>query len=189
MMTADDIRIYGDPVLRQKAARIEDFGDRLKAFAEEMFEAMLDDDGIGLAAPQVGVSRAFLVIGMPVDEEDGDRPKVVKMAFANPEIVDAQGEIAMEEGCLSLPGIREEVTRAEWIRVKYQDLSGAPMEIVADGLLARVLQHEIDHLNGILIIDRLSPARRSLLKGQLEKLAKKQEKMESPVKELAKTII
>lgn len=167
-MTVDDIRVYGDPVLRKKAARVEVFDEKFKAWVEEMYPLMLEADGIGLAAPQVNISKAFLVIGMPRENQDPE-----KLVFANPEILETRGEGPFEEGCLSLPGIREEVVRPEWIRLRYQDVEGQVQELEADGLLARVLQHEIDHLEGILLIDRISPARRSLLRNELKQLAEK----------------
>jgi len=165
-MTIDDIRVYGDPVLRKKAARVEAFDEEFKALVEEMFPLMLEADGIGLAAPQVNISKAFLVIGMPRENQEPER-----LVFVNPEILEARGEGAFEEGCLSLPGIREEVVRPEWIRVRYQDVEGLVKELETDGLLARVLQHEMDHLDGILLVDRISPARRSLLRSELKELA------------------
>ena len=170
-MTVDDIRIYGDPVLRRKAARVEVFDEQFKALVEEMFPIMFEADGIGLAAPQVNISKAFLVIGMPRENQEPDR-----LVFVNPEILEARGEGTFEEGCLSLPGIREEVIRPEWIRVRYQDAEGLIKELETEGLLARVLQHEMDHLNGILLVDRISPARRSLLRSELKELAERSQK-------------
>ncbi|HEX7343691.1 MAG TPA: peptide deformylase [bacterium] len=164
-MTVDDIRVYGDPVLRKKAARVEVFDEEFKALVEEMFQIMFVADGIGLAAPQVNISKAFLVIGMPRENQDPE-----KLLFVNPEILEARGEGCFEEGCLSLPGIREEIVRPEWIRLRFQDIEGQVKEVETDGLLARVLQHEMDHLEGILLVDRLSPARRSLLRNELKKL-------------------
>ncbi len=184
-MTAHDIRIYGDPILRRKADPVVNFDEELKALAEEMFEVMFDADGIGLAATQVSIARAFLVIGMPQDDEAP--PK--RLFFANPEITEGRGETPFEEGCLSIPEVRSEVIRPEWIRVRYQDLDGKPMELEADGLLARVLQHEIDHLNGILFVDRLTPARKALLKKQLDKLAEETRAKAGDLKELAKTVV
>lgn len=168
-MTAEDIRIYGDPVLRLKAEPVEDFNDELKTTVEQMFETMFDADGIGLAAPQVGISRNFLVIGVPLDE--GEEPE--RFFFANPEIVETRDESSFEEGCLSVPDIRADVVRPEWIKLKYQDLEGQEKILETDGLLARVLQHEIDHLNGILFVDRLTPARKILLKNDLQILVEK----------------
>lgn len=167
-MSAEDIRIYGDPVLRKKAAPVEAFDDQLKSQVDEMFRVMFEAEGIGLAAPQVNILRAFLVIGMPRENQEPER-----LFFANPEIVETRGESAFEEGCLSIPEIREEVIRPEWIRLRYQDLEGNQKELETSGLLARVLQHEIDHLNGILFVDRITAARKSLLKNDLKKLAQK----------------
>ena len=165
-MSADDIRIYGDPVLRKKAKPVMEFDGRLKAVAQEMFETMFEAEGIGLAAPQVNIPKAFLVIGMPRENQEPER-----LFFANPEILESRGESSFQEGCLSVPGISDEVIRPEWIQVKYQDLEGQEHVLEDGGLLARVLQHEIDHLNGILFVDRLSPARKALLKNSLKKLA------------------
>lgn len=165
-MSADDIRKYGDQVLRKQAEPVEVFDDNLKSTVEEMFEVMFQADGIGLAAPQVNISRAFLVIGLP---RENDEPK--RLFFANPEISETRGESAFEEGCLSIPGITEEVIRPECIHLTYQDIDGKKCTLQTDGLLARVLQHEIDHLKGILFVDRISPARKILLKNSLQKLA------------------
>jgi peptide deformylase len=165
-MKIEPIRIYGDPILRRKADPVEHFDDELQAIVDRMFEVMLRADGIGLAAPQVGISRSFLVIGMPKENEEIER-----LFFANPRIVETAGSSPYDEGCLSVPGIRAEVIRPEWIRVKYQDLDGSE-KVLEDGeLLARVLQHEIDHLNGILFVDRISPAKKALLKKTLQKMA------------------
>lgn len=167
-MSTEDIRIYGDPVLRRKADKVEQFNETLKKTVDDMFEVMFAADGIGLAAPQVNISKAFLVIGMPRENEEPER-----LFFANPEIVESRGESTFEEGCLSIPDIREDVIRPEWIRVQYQDINGNERILETDGLLSRVLQHEIDHLDGILFVDRISAARRSLLKNDLKKLSEK----------------
>ncbi|MCX6640205.1 MAG: peptide deformylase [bacterium] len=165
-MTADEIRIYGDPVLRKKADPVVIFDDELKETAEGMYMAMLEADGIGLAAPQVNISKAFLVIGMPKEDDEIER-----LFFANPEMLETGGETSYKEGCLSVPEISEEILRPEWIKLKYQDIEGNEQILETDGLLARVLQHEIDHLNGILFVDRVSPIRKALLKRALKKLA------------------
>jgi len=170
-MSADDIRIYGDPILRRKAERVIVFDDAFKALVEEVFPVMFEADGIGLAATQLGIMKAFLVIGMPRENEAPER-----LFFANPEILETRGESTFEEGCLSVPGIREEVERPEWIRLRYRDIEGQVKELETDGLLARVLQHEMDHLEGILFVDRISPARKALLKNELKKLAEESKK-------------
>jgi len=165
-MAADKILIFGDPILRLKAEPLTDFDDRLKETVEEMFDTMFEADGIGLAAPQVGISKRFLVIGLPREDDDPER-----LFFGNPEITETNGESSYDEGCLSVPGIRAEILRPEWIKLKYNDLDGNEKVIETDGILARVLQHEIDHLNGILFVDRLSTAKRALLKKTLQKMA------------------
>jgi peptide deformylase len=167
-----DVVIYGNPVLRKRAAEITVFDDDLRKFASEMFATMEDYDGIGLAAPQVDRLIRLLVIGLP--EEDSD--DMFYLAVANPEIVEKSTELwDMEEGCLSIPDVRDDVTRPEAITVEYTTLNGERKTIKATGMLARVLQHEIDHLNGILFIDHLSPVRRALLNGKLKRLERDQQ--------------
>ncbi len=161
------IRKYGDPVLRQKASRVDAFDEELAQFVEDMIETMQAAEGIGLAAPQVGVSRALCVVDVGLIEE-GKPPQV----FINPEILEEFGEdVSMEEGCLSIPGVAEEVTRKEGIRLQYQDLQGNLHEMKCTGMLARVLQHEIDHLLGIFFTDRLGPMKRRLLAKKLRAIA------------------
>jgi peptide deformylase len=152
------IRIIGDDVLREDAEKVTEFDDDLKRITDEMIETMHDNDGIGLAAPQVGISKRFLVTD--ITEID---PKYGPMVFINPEIIDSDGEVTMEEGCLSIPDIRESVSRPKEITLRYQTLSGEEKTEVFDDWMARVLQHEIDHLNGILFTDYLSPVKQKLL--------------------------
>jgi peptide deformylase len=158
---------YGHPNLRVTCAPVTDFDDKLRALAEAMVVTMHENDGMGLAASQVNILIQLLVIGIPEKE---DRP-ALRLVVVNPEILEARGSWDYEEGCLSVPDLREMVTRPEWIRLRYQDLEGRVQEIETDGILARVLQHEIDHLNGILFVDHLSPVRRALMKAKLKKLA------------------
>lgn len=158
------IRKYGDPVLRQKAQPIEAINGAIEELAESMIETMQVAKGIGLAAPQVGLSKALCVVDIGLIE-DGAPPEV----FINPEIVEEFGEdVTMEEGCLSIPEVNEDVMRKKAIRVKYQDVHGEPHEMTCDGLLARVLLHEIDHLHGIFFTDRLSAIKRKLLAKKLK---------------------
>ncbi len=167
-MSELNIRVVGDPVLRRKAKPVVEFGEQLEELAGMMVELMIANEGIGLAAPQLGIERRFIVIGVPV-EEDEDARKIY--AISNPEILESSAETAvMEEGCLSVPGIFEELERPKRIRLRYQELDGEEKEIRVDGLLARVIQHEMDHLEGILFIDHLSSLQRSLVKGKLDKL-------------------
>ena len=154
---------YPNPVLRKKARPIDGMDDDIRRFIDEMTETMYVKDGVGLAAPQVGVSKRFIVV------DGGEGP----MSLMNPEIVSVGGEQeTLEEGCLSLPDIRVDVLRTTRIVVRGINETSKTVEIEAEGLLARVLQHEIDHLNGILIIDHASSIQRALLKSRLRKLEK-----------------
>jgi len=159
------IRIYGDPVLREKTETVTGFDDDLKAIVEGMIEVMYEDNGMGLAAPQVGIPCKIIVI----DQSFGERVDDV-LALVNPEIIETEGECVLEEGCLSVPGVYENVTRPEKVIVRFQDTGGATHEIHADGMLARIVQHEADHIEGILFIDRLSPVTRNLLSKTLRSL-------------------
>ncbi|HGY57194.1 MAG TPA: peptide deformylase [Caldithrix abyssi] len=155
------IRLIGDPVLREKTKQVTNFDGQLQKTVAQMIDFMHQEDGIGLAAPQVGLRNSILVVDIsPIEEEEKPR------AFINPKIISAEGESVVEEGCLSIPGVREDVTRPERIRLAYQDLDGRRIEEDYDGWLARVLQHELDHLNGILFVDLISPVKRQLLINQ-----------------------
>ncbi len=158
------IRLYGDPILRKKARKVDVFDDNLNEILEEMIETMYLGDGVGLAAPQVGLTLRMFVMDV------GDGPKKV----VNPSIIEMSEEKeTAEEGCLSLPDIFEDVERSVWIEVEYQNERGEPVKERLEGYEARVFQHEYDHLNGILFIDRISPARRVLLKPKLLSLVRR----------------
>jgi peptide deformylase len=159
--------LYGNPVLRQTAKPVTVFDDSLRDLVDEMFEIMYAEEGVGLAAPQVGESRRVFIIEIPEDEES----EGVQLVMVNPAVQEKSGAVVAEEGCLSIPGVREKVERAETVRVSFQDLDGAACEIEAEGFLARAIQHEQDHLDGVLFVDRLSPMRRALLKRQLDDIA------------------
>lgn len=155
----------GHPTLKKVAKPITEFNDDLKNFTKDMFDTMVIEEGIGLAAPQVNRSIRMIVIDMPlIDEELYSEP----MAFINPIITKSAGSFCFEEGCLSVPEIREEIERAAEITVEYQDVDGNKHVMEAEELLAVVFQHEIDHLDGILFVDKLSPMKRSLLKQKLD---------------------
>jgi peptide deformylase len=144
------VRCYPDPFLRQRAAEVSEINEGIRALIEQMFKAMEDEKGIGLAAPQIGVGKRVIVIS--VEEKHFDR-----LALINPEILHLSEETdVMEEGCLSVPGVNADVRRPLEAVVRGITRSGRLVEISAKGLLARVLQHEIDHLNGTLFIDRLT---------------------------------
>ncbi|HEX9653200.1 MAG TPA: peptide deformylase [bacterium] len=165
-MAVRNIITYGNPVLRMKARRIERIDGSIRKLVDDMIDTMQSADGIGLAAPQVAQSIALCIVNMHMITE-GEPPK----AFLNPEIVAEEGTHIMEEGCLSIPDIREEVTRAETIKIKYRDLDGVEHEEICSQMLARVLQHEVDHINGVLFIDRITPIRRKLLGKKLRAIA------------------
>jgi peptide deformylase len=144
---------YPNSILRKKCDAIEAVDDDVVQLAQDMLETMYEDKGIGLAAPQVGITRQLIVLDV------GDGP----MALINPKIVEAEGSEIMEEGCLCLPGINVDVERSARVRVTGLDTGGDTVEIDDDDLLARALQHEIDHLSGTLIIDKVSKLKRDLL--------------------------
>jgi peptide deformylase len=159
-MAVLEVRLYGDPVLRRKAAPVREVTPEIEGWLDDMVETMHTEVGIGLAATQVGIELRMLV----VDEGRG-----AGRAYLNPAIVEEGGEQIGEEGCLSLPGIFADVRRAEWIVVEAMDRKGAPFRRRASGLLSRVLQHEIDHLDGILFIDHLDKVTRDRLKRQIRR--------------------
>jgi peptide deformylase len=154
---AHPITQAGEPVLRQKAKKVKSFGPSLDTLVKEMLDAMRAADGLGLAAPQISVPLRVIVIEMPAElDEDGKEIHPSELyVYCNPEIVDASGEEEDQEGCLSVPGYVGQVKRATSVTVKGEDARGRKIRIKAKGLLARAFQHEIDHINGILFIDRV----------------------------------
>ena len=165
------IVLYGDPVLKKKASLIEKGSIDVKELADDMFETMRSASGIGLAAPQIGKSiRMFVVDTSPLEDEEVAN---FKQVFINPEIINEDGdEWDFEEGCLSIPGIREGVSRNETLTIRYFDEEWNEHESEFDGMKARIIQHEFDHLNGILFTDYLSPLKKRLLKGKLANISK-----------------
>jgi peptide deformylase len=162
-MALRPIRRYGDPVLRKKAEPVQGVTDEIRILIDDMVETMYDALGIGLAAPQIGVSLRVIVI------DEGTRDSSGPKAFLNPLIVGQTGSLRGEEGCLSLPGVYGEVVRAEWVRVEALDRHGAPVRLEARGLLARVFQHELDHLDGMLFLDRLDRIQRDRIKRKIKR--------------------
>lgn len=148
-MTAYALRTFGDPVLKQPARAVEEITPDIVLLVHGMYETMARAEGLGLAAPQVGVRKRLFTY----DLHEGDGPR----AIINPEILDARGEIASDEGCLSVPGLRFEIVRAEHVTMRGLDLDGNEVVLKGDDLLARMIQHEIDHLDGVLLLDRLEP--------------------------------
>ena len=161
---------YGNPILRMKAKSIENIDTDIKQLVSDMIAIMQEEEGIGLAAPQVAQSISMLVIDMSLIEDEGE-----PTAFINPEILESEGESILEEGCLSLPDIREEVKRPEIISLRYKNIDGEIVEKQIDGLLARVLQHEMDHLNGVLFVDRISSLKKKMLNKKLKEIAAKEQ--------------
>ena len=171
------IVIMGDPVLRKKALEVTAFDDALRRLVDDMYETMYHAEGIGLAANQIGVLARVLV----VDVRDEKDPTAGRMALINPRIVDATTQRDKEaEGCLSIPGIEETVERPWGVRVEALDVEGNPVSVTADALLARALQHELDHLDGILFIDRVSPLKRKMLMQKWKKSRAEAEKADKP---------
>jgi len=158
---------YGHPVLETPAQAVEKFDEELQTLIADMFESMYAANGVGLAAPQIGVSKRLAVIDVSV----GKNPEA-KIVCANPEIVHTEGEQREEEGCLSLPGFRGHVLRPQFVTVRAQDATGKEFEMRGEGLLARAFCHEIDHLNGVLFITHLSLLKRDLIKRKIRKMKK-----------------
>ena len=155
------IRILGDPVLREPAKPVGTFDRALRQLAKDMTETMYEAPGVGLAGPQVGVSLQVFVF------DDGEHGPLF---MANPELVDAEGEITEEEGCLSIPGPYHPTTRYRAIRCQGFDVVGDPLDVIGEGLLARIFQHETDHLHGMLYIDRLDDEGRKAVLAELRRI-------------------
>ncbi len=152
-----DIKLMGDPVLREECAPVEEIDDEVRRLARDMFETMYDADGVGLAAPQVGITKRLIVV-------DPREERVKPRALVNPRVIEKGEETdRAEEGCLSIPGLREVVERASEVVIEAEDLDGETIRLDADGLHARVVLHEIDHLDGVLFVDRVSPLKRKML--------------------------
>ena len=158
---------WPEPVLSKPAAKVTVFDAKLKKLVDEMFDSMYAAQGIGLAAPQISISQRITVIDVSFKKNPEER-----IALINPEIIASEGKQIEEEGCLSLPEIREKVSRAAKVKVRAQDVNGEWFELDGEELLARAMQHEIDHLDGILFIDRLSRLKRDLVIRKIKKLIK-----------------
>ena len=167
------ITVYGDPVLRKVTTDIDRNYEGLEKLVSDMFDTMHNAEGVGLAAPQIGLTdRIFVVDLSPLGEEE-PLLKDFRKAFVNAHIVEKSGEkVLMDEGCLSLPGLREDVLRYSTIRIKYFDEKWHEYDEVYTGFTARVLQHEYDHLDGVMFVDYCSPLKKRLLKGKLTDISK-----------------
>jgi peptide deformylase len=165
-----EVVLYPDPVLARTGDTVTEFTPELAQLVEEMFDSMYAAEGIGLAAPQIGISQRITVIDVSFKERPED-----KLVLINPEVLETEGKQTEEEGCLSLPDIRAKVQRAAWVKVRAQNVKGEYFEVEGEELLARALLHEIDHLHGVLFIDRISPLKRDLIKRRIRKLQKNNE--------------
>ncbi|MEJ2689254.1 MAG: peptide deformylase [Deltaproteobacteria bacterium] len=172
-MAIRNILKYPDPLLRKKAQPVNEFGEELEQLVADMAETMYDAPGAGLAAPQIGVHLQVVVMDVSPSEEKAKEKKLT--VLVNPEILEMEGEVIDEEGCLSVIEYSAKVKRARKIKVCARDPKGNPLEFEAEEWFARVIQHEVDHLLGILFIDRISSLKRSLYKKKLKKLLKEQE--------------
>ena len=161
------IRKYGDDVLRLPAVPVEDIDAPLQKLIDDMIETMYAAPGVGLAANQVGVAKRVMVIDLSVGKRPGECH-----VFVNPEIVDSEGEVTEEEGCLSIPDFVEIVTRPERVKLRYLDRHGVEREMWGEGLMARAMSHEIDHLNGTLFVDHLRGLRKDRILKKISKLTK-----------------
>lgn len=161
-MPVRKICVYPDPVLREETKTVEKFDDSLRETVRDLWDTMYSADGVGLAAPQIGIAAKIVVV-----DYEGE-----KYALINPEISETEGSAVAEEGCLSFPGIYEKVESPEKIRIKYYDENGNLHDEKVEGFLARVFCHETDHLNGRLLIDRVSPLKRSFMKKRIARRAK-----------------
>lgn len=165
-----DILIWPDPRLKEKAVPVDGIDADLQRLIDDMFETMYAAEGVGLAAPQLGVMRRVVVIDTSAADEE-----VEPFAMINPVIVSREGEYRYKEGCLSVPGEAEEVTRASVVRVRFLDRNGQPKELEATGLTGVAVQHECDHLDGVLFVDYLSSLKRELIKKRMKRLKKQRE--------------
>jgi peptide deformylase len=158
---------FGNPVLEKRAAPVTEFDEELKTLVADMFESMYEAKGVGLAAPQIGISKRLAVIDVSFKENPRE-----KLVLANPEIIHTEGKQTQSEGCLSIPDFRENVTRANKVTIRAQDVNGKWYEKTGEELLARAFLHETDHLNGKLYISHLSALKRDLIKRKIRKLVK-----------------
>jgi peptide deformylase len=156
---------YPDPILKMRALEVVHFGERLRQTAEKMLELMYGCKGLGLAGPQAGISRSLVVINPSGKQED-------ELVLANPQLVETSGEVNFEEGCLSFPGIYARIVRPESITCVARTLDGTDISFSCEGLVARIVQHEIDHLAGVLLVDRMNPAERKVHQRALRRLRK-----------------
>lgn len=156
-----------DPRLRQGSKKVETFDEQLQTLIDDMFDTMYDANGVGLAAPQIGINLCLSVVDVIGDKSQ-------QLVLVNPEIIESHGKADFQEGCLSVPGAYDTVIRAEKVTIRAQDRFGKPFEMTAEGLLGECFQHEIDHLNGKLFVDLLSPLKRAMARKKMDKYKRQQ---------------
>jgi peptide deformylase len=174
-----DVLKFPNSLLKKRSSDLKDVGHTIRDLAEDMFETMYAENGIGLAAPQIGELIRLIVIDVPKEDEI-DPEKLVSdpVALINPEIISHQGDIEFEEGCLSCPELIVKVPRHDQIKVRYLDLEGQPSELICKNLKSVCIQHEIDHLNGTLLTDRITRIEKDLYKSKRIKIAKSEKDLE-----------
>lgn len=174
-MAERPIVLYGDPVLREVSSPVEKIDGEIKALVSDMIDTLHKAQGLGLAAVQIGVTKRVFIVDLSAF--DLTRPLKV---FINPEILSSEGEVEYEEGCLSFPGLYQHIVRAASVTIRATDEDGKQFEMTADGMTARAILHEYDHLEGKLFIDRLSPLARTLLRGKLKKMSSQSSEAAAP---------
>ena len=170
-----DVLVYGNPLLRRKAEPVDRVDDEVRELARDMLAAMYENNGIGLAAQQVGRTEAICVVDIPADQDEGSAasasPDVpMPLVMVNPEILSMSGAQESQEGCLSFPEISVKIKRSANVDIEYTSLENGREKLSADGLLARAIQHEVDHLNGVLLADRMSVVQKVAIAGKLKRL-------------------
>ncbi|MBL7137071.1 MAG: peptide deformylase [Candidatus Marinimicrobia bacterium] len=165
------IYLYGSPILSKKVEKVEDLPKSFDKYMDDMFETMLIEDGIGLSANQVGKDIRFFITDFSSHDKN-----LTKGVFINPVIIESDGKSTLEEGCLSIPDIRQQVTRSETITLQWENVEREVFREEFSGLMARVIQHEMDHLNGIFFVDRITQLKRSFISSKLKRIAASSEK-------------
>jgi len=175
------LTLYPAPILRKTAEPVTAFDDALRATVEGMFQRMRESKGVGLAAPQVGLGQRILILNPGPDDDPGEGGEVGDLTLINPELVSRSGPATLfDEGCLSFPEIYAEIRRPDRCRVKAFDVDGKPIENEYDGFVSRIIQHEFDHLEGVLLVDRMSPADKLRNKAALEELVERYKARKQP---------
>ncbi|NMO19462.1 peptide deformylase [Pyxidicoccus fallax] len=170
-----DILIWPDPILKQKARPVAKVDDAVRTLVKDMFETMYAAEGVGLAAPQVGVLQRVIVL-----DTTSRQPELKPIAMINPEIISMEGETTYTEGCLSIPGESEDVDRAAVVTVKFLDVDGQEQTLRCEGLLSIAVQHEADHLDGTVFVDHVSTLKRELIRGRMKRLKTSRERERRP---------